>query len=101
MAESCVAMDIAYKLSNSDRNVKNLNIAIDPSLIGRPDDLEFVLGKSSGKNSIKLFLDKYGIEATNEQIQEILDMVKAEAMVTKDLVSEGAFRQFVTKVCGK
>ena len=101
MAESGVAMDIAYKLSNSDRNVKNLNIAVDPSLIGRPDDLEFVLGKSSGKNSIKLFLDKYGIEATNEQIQEILDMVKAEAMVTKDLVSEGAFRQFVTKVCGK
>ena len=57
MAESGVAMDIAYKLSNSDRNVKNLNIAVDPSLIGRPDDLEFVLGKSSGKNSIKLFLD--------------------------------------------
>ncbi len=101
MAESGVALDIAYKLRNSDKNVKNLSIAIDPSLIGRPDDLEYVLGKSSGRNSIKLFLDKYGITATDEQIKEILEMVEAEAMVTKDLVSQATFRQFVAKVCGK
>lgn len=102
MAESGVGMDIAYKLShNADKQVSNLNITVEPSDIGRRDDVEYVLGKSSGKNSIRLFLDKHGIEANEDQVKEILDMVHAEAFVTKSLVPEETFLQFVDTVLSR
>ncbi|MBQ3132492.1 MAG: hypothetical protein IJC24_07265 [Clostridia bacterium] len=101
-AESGVGMDIAYKLSHNDRfQISNMNITVEPSLIGRTDDVEYVLGKSSGKNSIRLFLDKYNIEADEDQVKEILDMVQEEALVTKALVPEDTFLQFVNTVLNR
>lgn len=100
MAESGIAMDIAYKLShNSEQQITNLNITVEPWVIGRNDDVEFVLGKSSGKNSIRLFLDKNGLTATDEQVAQILDMVQQEALVTKSLVPEETFLRFAEIVC--
>ena len=89
-------MDIAYKLAHNDLfQTSNLNITVTPTDIGRRDDVEFVLGKSSGKNSIRLILDKYSIQATDDQVEELLDMVQAEALVTKALVPEETFLHFV------
>lgn len=98
-AESGVLMDVAYKLAHGDKvRVTNFDITVNPAVIGREDDVEFVLGKSSGKNSIRLFLDKYNLTATDEQVEKILDLVVEEALVTKSLVPESVFLKFVNKV---
>ena len=71
-----------------------------PSVIGRTDveDVEFLLGKNSGKASIKLFLSKHGLEASDGEIKEILARVKEEGMVTKALVSDAQFLNIVRQV---
>ena len=98
-AESGIMMDIVYKLSHNDsHSITNFAITVEPSLVGRVDNVEYVLGKSSGKNSIRLFLDKYNIQATDDQIQEILDLVVQEAMVTKSLVPELVLKKFIDTV---
>jgi isopropylmalate/homocitrate/citramalate synthase len=101
-SESGIAMDIAYKLAhNGAVVVSNYMTPVNYTVIGRSKDVEFVLGKSSGKNSVRLFLDKYGMEATTEQVVEILDRIVAEAFVTKDLVSEETFLKFAKDVIGE
>ena len=92
-------MDSAYKLALTEIvAVSNYMAPVHPSVIGRTKDVEFVLGKSSGKNSVRLFLDKYDLKATDDQIVEILDRIVAEAFVTKSLVSEEAFLKFAKDI---
>jgi len=95
--ESGVGTDVRLKLKNS--SIAPVG-AIVPSVIGRTDveDVEFLLGKNSGKASIKLFLAKHGLEADAEEIKEILRLVKEEGMVTKALVSDAQFLNIVRKV---
>jgi len=100
--ETGIGTDIAYKLSHNESfKVTNFSIAVEPSLIGRLDNVEYVLGKSNGKNSIRLFLDKYNLKADDDQVKEILDLVIQEAMVTKSLVAESRFKQFVDEVLAR
>ena len=66
--------------------------------MGRLDKVHPVLGKNSGKSSIKLMLDQYGLEATEEEIAEILAKVKKESYVTKSGVSDDMFLKFVNDV---
>lgn len=47
---------------------------------------------------MRLFLDKYDLKATDDQIVEILDRIVAEAFVTKSLVSEEAFLKFAKDI---
>ena len=101
-SESGVAMDIAYKLSHTPNvYVTNYMAPVHPSVIGRTQDVQFVLGKSSGKNSIRLFLDKYHLTATPEEVEKILNCIVAEAFVTKGLVSEEMFLNFAANIIGK
>lgn len=95
--ESGVGTDVRLKLKNS--SIAPVG-AIVPSVIGRTDveDVEFLLGKNSGKASIKLFLAKHGLEADNDEIKEILALVKEEGMVTKALVSDAQFLNIVRQV---
>lgn len=97
--ESGVSMDIEYKMAhNPDYRVTNIYNTFSPSVVGRRDKVHPVLGKSCGKNSIRLILDQYGIGATNEEITKVLDMVKAEAYVTKSMVSEDMMLKFLEDV---
>ena len=97
--ESGVSMDIEYKMAhNDDYRVTNIYNTVSPSVVGRRDKVHPVLGKSCGKNSIRLILDQYGIEASNEEISKVLDMVKAEAYVTKSMVSEDMMLKFLEDV---
>ena len=66
--------------------------------MGRLDEVHPVLGKNSGKSSIRLLLDKYNISATDEEVVKILAMVKAESYVTKSGVSEDMLLKFVKDV---
>ncbi len=95
--ESGVGTDVRLKLKNTSISPVG---AIVPSVIGRTDveDVEFLLGKNSGKASIILFLEKHGIEATKDEIKEILAKVKEEGLVTKALVSDAQFLNIVREV---
>jgi len=73
-------------------------ISVDPKVVGREDEVNYVLGKNSGKKSVQLFLEKYNLEATDEQIDKILQLIIEEAMVRKGLVSESVFLKLVDKV---
>ena len=62
-----------------------------PSLIGRPGDIQVLLGKNVGVSGIRIMLRKYGLTATEEQAKELAARVKAEGLLTKDIVSEDRF----------
>ena len=63
--------------------------ATEPALFGRVGDI--ALGKKSGKASIEYFLDKLGMEATDEQKAEMLARVKAKGIEKKGLLTEEEF----------
>lgn len=97
--ESGVSLDIEYKMmNNKDYKVTNIYDSFSPDLIGRNDKIHPVLGKNSGKSSINLMLEEFGMTATNEQVVKILEKVKAEAYVTKRGVSNDMFLKFVRDV---
>ncbi len=94
--ESGVALDVEYKLArNGNYSVTNTYDSFSPDIVGRIDKIHPVLGKNSGKSSIKLVADQLGIEMTDEEIAEVLERVKEEAYVTKSQVSEDMFIKFV------
>jgi isopropylmalate/homocitrate/citramalate synthase len=59
---------------------------------------EVVLGKHSGSNSIENWLSKIGVEADEEQIQAMLDKVKALAYKNKAPITLDDFRNIVTEI---
>lgn len=99
--ESGVSLDIEYKMAhNPDYTVTNIYNTVSPSVVGRRDEVHPVLGKNSGKSSIRLILEKYNITVSDEELVKILDMVKAESYVTKSGVSEDMLLKFVKDVQG-
>ncbi|MBI2303601.1 MAG: pyruvate carboxyltransferase [Chloroflexi bacterium] len=59
---------------------------------------ETVLGKSSGIDSITMWLDKMGLNATEEEARDILAQVKEASHRKKGLLDEGEFREIVQRV---
>lgn len=97
--ESGVSLDIEYKMAhNQNYTVTNIYNTCSPNVVGRLDEVHPVLGKNSGKSSIRLLLEKYNITASDEEITKILEMVKAESYVTKSGVSEQMLLKFVDDV---
>jgi 2-isopropylmalate synthase len=87
--ETGIAVDLHRKFEKA-----GFKISIQPfmpEVVGQ-EPFKLVLGKNSGKGTIEYFLDRLGLEATDEQIEEITDRVKYEGRVQKSLISE---RQFV------
>jgi isopropylmalate/homocitrate/citramalate synthase len=72
-----------------------------PELIGRLG-IEHVLGKSSGKASLKLKLDELGISVSSEEdLKKILDRVRSEGIITKGALEDSDVRRIVGKVLSK
>lgn len=72
-----------------------------PELIGRPG-MESVLGKSSGRTSLKLKLDELGISVSSEEdLKKILDRVRSESSITKGILEDSEVRRIVGKVISK
>jgi isopropylmalate/homocitrate/citramalate synthase len=59
---------------------------------------EIVLGKHSGSTSIENWLKKIGVSVNSEQIQEILDGVKAFAYTKRALLTMDDFKNIVSGV---
>jgi isopropylmalate/homocitrate/citramalate synthase len=67
-----------------------------PELVGQPS-ASVVLGKGSGIDSVRIWLDKIGQEASDDEAMEILKEVKALGGSTKKLLTEEQFRQIVDR----
>ena len=97
--ESGVSLDIEYKMAhNKDYTVTNIYNTVSPSVVGRLDKVHPVLGKNSGKSSIRLILEEEGVSATDQEIAQVLDKVKAESYVTKSGVSTHMMLKFLDDV---
>ena len=64
--------------------------SIDPAFIGRK--FEVVLGKKSGRPSIRLKLEEIGIETTDEKVSELLAKVKQKGIEKKGILSDDEFK---------
>ena len=67
-----------------------------PELVGQSH--KFILGKKSGKDSIEIKLEELGLEATQDQIEEILLKVKLQAQKTKLPVTDSDFEKIVREL---
>ena len=70
--------------------------ATDPALFGRTGHI--ALGKKSGKASVEYYLDKFNLNATEEDAAEILSRIKALGAEKKRLVTEDEFKEIYTTV---
>ena len=68
-----------------------------PELVGQPGPV-LVLGKGSGLDSVAAALERVGRTASTEQMQSILDEVKARSLAVKGLVDDAAFLHVVDQV---
>jgi len=92
--ESGIAVERYYKMPELARQLE----LFDPSWFA--GETEIVLGKKSGKYSILYHLRKKRIEATDEQVNEMLTKVKQRSMEKKNLVTDEEFDQIVSEVLG-
>ncbi len=92
--ETGVGIDFMKKLG---REGINPIYPFSPEIVGQKP-IYFVLGKGSGRASIKHFLDEVRIEATKEEIDQILEQVKDTSEVLKSPVSEETFLEIVSRI---
>lgn len=57
-----------------------------------------VMGKGSGIDSVRMWLEKLGLPASEEEVNEIVGRVKAFSLETKRLLTEDEFRTIVERV---
>lgn len=67
-----------------------------PALTGRVG--EVVLGKKSGKASITYYLEKHGLSASDEAVNEMLTQVKAKGIAKRGLLTDEEFLEIAHKV---
>lgn len=67
-----------------------------PELVGR--DRGILLSKKSGKRSVEYKLEQLGVQATPDQVNEVLMQVKELGIKKKGLVNDDEFRNIVKEV---
>lgn len=70
--------------------------ATDPSIYGKTGQI--VIGKKSGKASVEYMLDKFGLNASAEQIVEILNRIKKKGESEKRLLTDNEFKEIYASV---
>jgi isopropylmalate/homocitrate/citramalate synthase len=93
--ESGMVVDMALRMSKSERPYSTMPFS--PQLIGRKS-FDVILGKMSGGTSIKKKLEDRGLTATKEQVSEIVERVKREAIVRKWSIPDGVFEAIAKAV---
>lgn len=71
-----------------------------PEFVGQPK-AGVVMGKGSGIDSVKIWLDKIGAQATDEEAAEILKECKELGGSTKKLLTEDQFKKIVDRTTSK
>lgn len=83
---SGILVDVLKKLESNNEN-QNLILPFDPTMIGRPP-YDVVWGKGVGSSMVLDKARSMGVNITKEQAKEITQAIKAEALLTKSLLSE-------------
>jgi isopropylmalate/homocitrate/citramalate synthase len=85
-----------------DKNGEDLDLirAFDPALIGHPPS-EIVYGKGVGKNMVKGLIEQLGYTPDKDAIHIVLEKIKAEALIRKDLLSEDVIKDIVNQCMQK
>ncbi|HKL43607.1 MAG TPA: pyruvate carboxyltransferase [Clostridia bacterium] len=87
---------IASWYKNCENNNPLELTPIKPEFVGQK--AQVVLGKNSGIDSIKLYLDKLDIDSTEKEELKILEIVKKESSKNEKLLSEKEFLNIVKQV---
>ena len=90
--ESGIAVERYYKMPEIAKQLE----LFDPAWFA--GETEIVLGKKSGKYSIMYHLRKKGIQANEEQVNQILARVKQKSMEKKYLVTDEEFDEILSLV---
>lgn len=67
-----------------------------PEFVGQPN-ADVVMGKGSGIDSVRIWLDKINVKASDEESMEILKQVKAMGNKTKKLLTLDQFKDIVSR----
>jgi len=94
--ESGLLVSILLKLKEDNLNPLVL-FPFTWELLNR-DEVDVVLGKKSGKASIKYMLDKLNIDLKKELIPEVLEEVKVLGEKKKGLLTDEEFKEIVIRV---
>lgn len=86
-----------YTTIMQDKGIKPVPVPFLPHVVGQKD-MEYVIGKGSGRVTIEYYLKKNGYVADEKQMALILEKVKEEAYITKSLISEQQFVKIVEKI---
>jgi isopropylmalate/homocitrate/citramalate synthase len=70
-----------------------------PEVAGRPG-VDIALGKGSGLANVEEHLDRRGLEATPEQANEIVNLVKQTSIEKKSLLTDAEFGEILDTVLG-
>ncbi len=70
-----------------------------PEVFGH-DGVEILLGKGTGKANVEYNLKKLNLSANEEQIKEIVNIIKDEGRLRKGLINAREFKGIVEKVVG-
>ena len=86
--ETEIALDLQRKYEKA-----GFMIGIPPFMpeVVSQEPFKLVLGKKSGMATIEYFLDKLGIQTTDDQAEEIMNRIKYEGPFQKSLISEARF----------
>ncbi|HVN24432.1 MAG TPA: hypothetical protein VMT71_10715 [Syntrophorhabdales bacterium] len=93
--ESGMVVDMALRMSKSERPYSTMPFS--PQLIGRKG-FNVILGKMSGGTSIKKKLEDRGLTATKEQVAEMVERVKREAIARKWSIPDDVFERIAAEV---
>ncbi len=96
--ESGMVVDMALRMSKSERPYSTMPFS--PQLIGRKG-FNIILGKMSGGTSIKKKLEDRGLAATKEQVSEIVERVKHEAIARKWSIPDDVFESIAAEILGR
>jgi isopropylmalate/homocitrate/citramalate synthase len=68
-----------------------------PELVGQ-EDIQLVMGKNSGLDSVRTWLEEAGMTATDEQMLDMLKLVKNKAFEKNGLLAKQEFKELAEKV---
>lgn len=94
--ESGLRIDATIKLEKAGEQKHNY-YAFNPKVIGR-EDVKFRVGTGSGKSGIKYLLDNLGIAVTEDELNQILDIVRSEGTILKAYLFDGDLEKIAAMV---
>ncbi len=71
-----------------------------PEIVGR-EDTQIVLGGSSGKENVQIYLENLGLEYSEEDIEKILQLVKEEGRKKRRVLNKDEFIEIYNSVVSK